>query len=546
MSPIQLVVILLAVSAALQVIARRINVPHPVLLVLGGLGLAFVPGLPRFDISPDTLFLVFVPPLLYWAALTTSLRDFRRRIGAIARYGTLVVLLTMTAVAVVAHALIPAFSWPAAFVLGAVIAPPDPVAAIAALRSLGAPHAIVTILEGEGLVNDATALVSYQIAVSAAVAGTFSPANAAWRFVIAAAGGIAIGLGAGWLIANVQKWIIGRFPIVENTLSLLAPFIAYLPSAWLDVSGVLAVVTLGLYLGRRGPRFIGPATRVQAEAMWTLVQFLLESLIFIIIGLELPVVKHALGMYSLPMLIEYCAVITVVAIVVRILYTGTAVAIIRALGARDDAPGWAQATFIGWTGLRGGDSLVIALALPVTTAAAQPFPARDLIIFITFGVILGTLVLQGVTLVPLLRALKLTAEGESDGEDAHARRVAAEAGLCKLDDIARGRDGAAAAELRRRYAIKLKHWQTADARLHVDGDGRRRHATPVDGGIERLATTHRELRRAMIAAEREALIGLRDRGEIGDDVMRRVQREMDLESMMLDSVEDGADPYDEE
>jgi Na+/H+ antiporter len=552
MSGVQLIVILLGVSAALQVVARRLRVPHPALLVLGGLGLAFIPALPRVQLEPETLFLLFVPPLLYWAALTTSLRDFWRAFGPIARYATLVVLLTMVAVAFVVRQLSPEFTWPAAFLLGAIVAPPDPVAAIAVLRTIGAPRAISTILEGEGLVNDATALVSYQIAVAAGVAGTFSPTHAGVRFVVAAVGGVLIGLITGWLIAFARERMIGRFPIVENTLSLLTPFIAYLPADWLNVSGVLSVVTIGLYLGRRGPRIVSPATRVQAEAMWTIVQFLLESMTFILVGLELPVVVHALRSHPFGRLVMWAAVITATVIVVRIVYTFLAVWLLRLASARDGdpSPSWSQATFLGWTGLRGGDSLVIALAIPFTTAAGQQFPARDLIIFITFSVILATLVLQGFTLAPLLHVLKLSGDGEADGEEAHARRVVAEAGLEKLEALCETNppDTPVVKLLRDRYRGRLRRWSVRDRELHTEAnrDDDHQKLAASDGGEERHAQSYHVVRGATISAERAAVIALRDNGTISDTVMRRIQRELDLESMMLDSLEeDVSEPYNE-
>ena len=320
MQGLELAVILLAVSAALRVLAGRLNVPHPVLLVLGGLGLAFIPGLPRIGFEPDTLFLLFIPPLLYWASLNTSLRDFRAQLWPIVRYGTLVVLLTIVAVASVAHALMPEITWPAALVLGAIVSPPDPVAAVAVMRSLGAPRRIVTLLEGEGLVNDATALVAYRIGVAAVVTGTFSPGRAALQFLVTGTGGVVVGLGIGWLIGQVRRRT-PKFPIVENTISLLTPFLAYIPADYLGLSGVLAVVSVGLYLGRQGPRIVSAATRVQAESMWTMVQFLLESFIFMLVGLELPYVLRALRSHTLTELIGYGALVALTAIVVRLVYT---------------------------------------------------------------------------------------------------------------------------------------------------------------------------------------------------------------------------------
>jgi monovalent cation/hydrogen antiporter len=552
MQGVELVVILLAVSAALRLVARRLGVPHPVLLVLAGLALVFVPGLPRVEFDPDTLFLVFVPPLLYWGALTSSLRDFRTQFWPIARYGTLVVLLTIAMVAVVAHALNPEFTWPAAFTLGAIVSPPDPVAAIAVLRTIGAQRLLTTILEGEGLVNDATALVAYRLAVGAAVTESFSPGRAALGFLVTGAGGVAVGLAVGWLIRQLRR-PARSFPIVGNTISLLTPFFAYLPAEWLRLSGVLSVVTVGLYLARHGPRTIPAATRIQAESMWVMVQFILESLIFVLIGLELPSVLRTLHTDTLGTLLIYGAVITATVILVRIVYTMAAATLIRRSRRgtpRAGTPEWRQAAFLGWAGMRGGDSLVIALAVPVVTAGGSPFPARGLIIFVTFTVILGTLVLQGPTLAPLIRWLGLT-EREADTEEAHARRVVAEAGLRRLDQEATrdGVDRATVRFLEATYRRGVERWSARDREHHGQEDEDHLGLAGIDGSrAERLARSYRALRAAMIDGEREALIRLRDRGVISDHVLRRVQRDLDLETMLLESGADGApqSPYEVE
>jgi Na+/H+ antiporter len=551
MQGVELAVILLIVAAALRVLAARLDLPHPVLLVLGGLALAAIPGLPRIEFEPETLFLLFVPPLLYLASFTTSLRDFREQLWPIARYGTLMVLLTIAAVAAVAHTLIPEITWPAAFVLGAIVSPPDPVAAVAVMRRLGAPRAILTLLEGEGLVNDATALVAYRIGVAAVVTGTFSLGHAALQFLVTGAGGAAVGLGIGWLIGQVRRRT-PKFPIVENTISLLTPFLAYIPADWLGFSGVLAVVAVGLYLGRQAPRIVSAATRVQAESMWAMIQFVLESFIFMLVGLELPYVLRALGSHTLAELVGYGAVVALTAIVVRLVYTFAAVLLLRVTRrarGQPAAPSWRQATFVGWTAMRGGDSLVIALALPLTTAAGQPFPARALIIFLTFAVIFDTLVLQGLTLKPLLRRLGLEDGGELDDEEAHARRVAAEVGLHRLEAEGRrdGVDPGVLDYLRHKYAARVDRWSARDREAHGASDPEHRALAGRDGSdAERHATSYRRLRTAMIDAERRAIIDLRDQGAIGDEVLRRVQRDLDLETMLLESGEDDApeSPYD--
>ena len=457
----------------------------------------------------------------------------------------------MAAVAAVAHALLPEITWPAAFVLGAIVSPPDPVAAVAVMRKLGAPRRIMTLLEGEGLVNDATALVAYRIAVAAVVTGAFSPGRAALQLLVTGAGGAAVGLGMGWLIGQVRRRT-PKFPIVENTISLLTPFLAYIPADWLGLSGVLAVVAVGLYLGRQGPRIISAATRVQAESTWSMIQFLLESFIFMLIGLELPDVLRALRSHTLAELAGYGAVVALAAIVVRLIYTFAAVWVLRIVRRRRGKPAgfsWREATFIGWTAMRGGDSLVIALALPLRTATGEPFPARELIIFLTFAVIFDTLVLQGLTLKPLLRWLRLQDGGELDDEEAHARRVAAEVGLRRLDEEGRrdGVDPEVVGSLRKQYAARVDRWSARDRDAHGAEDEEHRALADRDGsGAERDATGYRRLRTAMIDAERRAIIDLRDRDAIGDEVLRRVQRDLDLETMLLESGEDDApeSPYD--
>ena len=459
-------------------------------------------------------------------------------------------LLTIAAVAVVAHALSPEFTWAAAFTLGAIVSPPDPVAAIAVMRSIGAQRDLSTVLEGEGLVNDATALVAYRVAIGAALTGSFSPGQAAVGFLLAGTGGVAVGLAVGWLISQVRRRVRG-FPIVGNTISLLTPFFAYLPAEWLGLSGVLSVVAVGLYLGRVGPRIVPAATRIQAESMWVMVQFILESLVFILVGLELPYILRTLRTHLLGTLVLYGALITLTVIGVRIVYTFVAASLIRRSrrGRRDaGTPAWRQVGFLSWAGMRGGDSLVLSLALPVTAAAGQPFPARGMIIFITFSVILGTLVLQGLTLAPLIRWWGLTEGGEGDTEEAHARRVVAEAGLRRLDTESRrhGVDREMARSLEVTYRRRVQRWSARDVARHGQDDEDHAGLAGVDGTrAERTAAAYRALRAAMIEDEREALVRLRDEGVIGDHVMRRVQRDLDLETMLLESAEDGApqSPY---
>jgi len=560
MTGIELVLLLLAVSAVLRIVAPRIGVPHPVLLAVGGLLLAFVPRLPRVQIAPDALFLIFVPPLLYWGARTLSLRDFRQEISAILRLAVGMVLVSTVAVALVARALDPAFTWAAAFTLGAIVAPPDSIAAITVTRSLRGPRAITNILEGEGLLNDATALVTYRIAVAAAVTGAFSIQAALPQFLLAGGGGVAIGLAIGF----ASRWaarlgVSPSIPVVANTFSLLTPFASYLAADLVGASGVIAVVTTGIYAGRQIPRVVDPETRVQNEAMWNVVGFVLESLIFILIGLELPEVTRSLASVPLHTLLREGALIALCMILIRFAWVWPSAYIPRALGRRllhrrTPYYPWRQVLFIGWAGMRGGDSLVIALALPFTTLSGAPFPAREQIVFITFVVIFVTLVLQGATVAPLLRRLRLRADGRAGDEEAHARLVAAEAGIRALDDtsVSSSPYPEVVRYLRQRHRQRARRW-AAREQLRFHGrrhDGAHEHtvvAPSHDAGVldDKRSREYRRLRSRMIQAEQRAVVTLRDQDVIGDDVLRRIQHDLDLESMLLQTREPVVEPVSE-
>ena len=538
MQGLELILILLAVAVGLRLAADKFSVPFPTLLVLGGLVLAVTPGLPRVELNPDVVFFIFVPPLLYWAALTTSYRDFRRNLRSISLLGIGLVLITMSVTAWVAHTLIPELTWAAAFTLGAIVSPPDAVAVTSITRRIGVPRVVVTILDGEGLLNDATAFVAYRMAVAGVVAGTFSIWEAGFRFVWTAAGGIILGLIVGWLIGLLRR-LIGRASVVENTISLLTPFAVFIPAERLGLASVLAVVAAGLYLGRKGPKFVSADTRLQAQAMWEMLVFILEGLIFIIIGLELPLVRRAIVGHSLPALLLDAALISAVLIAVRIIWVfpGTYLPrfVRRKVGQHDDYPPWRQVFFVGWAGIRGGDSLVIALALPLVTNTGAPFPGRDLIIILTFAVILVTLVLQGFTLTPLIRMLKLHGDGKDEQEEAAARLKTAQVGLRSLHELA-GRDSADSTvveNLREKYEHRVHKLSTPNQ----DGETER---------DQQDAIAYKRIRRKMIDAEREEVIRLRDEDEISDDVLRTIQQDLDLEEVLLSDSEWGASPRQEE
>jgi len=552
MTGLELVLLLLAVSAGLRLVAERLAIPYAAVLVVGGLILAFIPGLPQVTLPPDVLFLVFIPPLLYAGAISFPLRDFRREIGPIIRLSVVMVLVSTAAVAVVAHALLPSFTWAAAVTLGAIVSPPDPVAVLSIFRSMRMPREIVSILEGEGLVNDATALVTYRVAVAAAVTGMFSPSRAAVEFLVAGAGGIAIGVLVGAVVLRLHR-LTRPVPVVSNTISLLTPFASYLLADIVGTSGVLAVVATGLYAARTVPKVIGAETRVQIAGTWTVVTFMLESLVFILVGLELPYVARALDRFPLSMLLGEAALVSLCLVLVRIAWLMPSTYLFRMFfrwlrHSHEPLPAWRTVFFIAWAGLRGGDSLVLALALPLQTASGARFPAREQIIFITFCVIFITLVVQGPTLAPLARRLGFgTDEGEA-AEDAHARLAAAEAGLRALDDpaVASSDYPEVVRYLRQRHRQRARRWAAREAEPH-DGESDdvahdhdhfttapSHEAAAID---ERRAVEYRRVRAAMLVSEQQAVLDLRDRGVIADDVMRRIQRDLDLETMLLETSE---------
>ena len=552
MAALELILLLLAVSAVLRLVAERLMVPYAATLVVGGLLLAFVPGLPRVTLPPDVLFLVFIPPLLYAGSINFPLREIRRQIGPIVRLSVVMVLVSTAAVAVVAHALHPSFTWAAAITLGAIVAPPDPVAVLSIMRSLRIPRDLVSILEGEGLLNDATALVTYRLAIAAAVTGAFSPSQAAVQFLVGGAGGIAIGLLLGVVVTRVHR-VTRSVPVVSDTVSLLTPFASYLLADLVGTSGILSVVATGLYAARTVPRVLGPELRQQITGMWTVVTFLLESLVFILVGFELHYITRALDRFALSMLLREAGIVSLCVVLVRIAWVMPSAYLFRWFfrwlrHGHEPMPSWRSILFVAWTGLRGADSLVLALSLPLLTASGARFPARDQIIFITFCVIFITLVVQGPTIAPFARLLGIRANDEEVTEEAHARLAAAEAGLRTLDEpaIASSQYPEVVRYLRQRHRQRARRWAAREQEPHdaESEDVAHDHdhftiapsheAAAID---DSRGEEYRRVRAAMLQAETEAIIDLRDRGVIDDDVMRRIQRDFDLETLLLETSE---------
>ena len=528
--------------AALATLATRLGVPYPILLVLGGSALGFVPGLPPVELDPELVFLLFLPPLLYVSALFTSWRDFRANVRPITLLAVGLVLMTTFVVASVAHTVV-GLPWGAAFVLGAIVSPTDAIAATSVAQRLGVPRRIVTILEGESLVNDATGIVAYRVAVAAVVTGAFSVWEAGLQFVVGAAGGVAAGFAVGWLVVWARRHL-SEDPSVQNTISLLTPFVAYLAaeelphSLWgllhdlfgvpgdLYLSGVLAVVTTGLYLGRKGPYIISSGTRLQGYATWELITFLLNGLIFILIGLQLRSVVEGLNEYTAGQLVSFALLTSLTVILVRMVWVFPATYVprwaSRRIRERDPSPSWRNVSVIAWTGMRGVISLAAALALPLQTASGVLFPDRDLIIFLTFCVILATLVVQGLSLPVLIRALGLEDDRIGDKEETHGRVSIAEAALERLDELAD------------------EDWVREDTAERIRGlysYRRNRFASRFEGdpeGVEERSAAYQRLMAELLGAQRLRLIMMRDEGNIGDEVMHRIERDLDLEESRLE------------
>lgn len=520
---LETVIMLLVVVIVLSTIARRLLIPYPILLVLGGVVLSLTPGLPTIQPNPDLVFLVFLPPILWGAAYLRSLRDFLANLGPILSLAVGLVLVTAAAVAVVAHALIPGFGWAEALVLGAIVSPPDAVAATAIARQLSIPRRIITVLEGESLANDAVALVLYRVALDAVTSNSFVPDVALTALALAATAGISVGVIVGMLTRLILR--ITADPASEVAITLLAPYAAWVAATHALGSPVLACVAAGFFTQQDFRRAVSPVTRLQARAVWGLLVFLLNGVIFVLIGLQLGPLVHAIAAGELGPLVVQAAVVCATVIIIRLIYVPVAAMIPRGLSVslrrREPLPPWSHLFLVAWAGMRGIVSLAAALALPLTVASGAPFPFRSQIILITFAVILSTLVLQGLSLVPLIRLLRLGGVDETERQqELLAREEAATAALERLDELAREAWPVPAhlERLRHAYAERLGRLRT---------EGRDAIDMPETGALRRI-------RHDLLGAERRAVVRLHDEGRIGDDVLREMERELDVEELRVD------------
>jgi CPA1 family monovalent cation:H+ antiporter len=511
------------------ILARKLGTPYPIIMVLGGLLLSFVPGIPDFTLNPDLIFLVVLPPLLYSSAWTTSWRDFRYNIVGISLLAFGLVAFTVIGVAIAAPRVFPGFDWRLGLVLGAIVAPTDAIAATSIARRVGLPGRIVDILEGESLINDASGLLALEFAIGILVDEriptlTSGLLTMAWL----TAGGIAIGLAIGWFVDHFERRIDDG-PI-EVTISILVPYATYLAAQSVHASGVLAVVSCGLFLSRRSDTLFSPAVRLGAWSFWESFTFILNGLVFVLIGLQFPAVRASIHSYRLSALLVYGAIFSALLILLRLawVFPGTSLSYWirrRFLHQNEPTPGARGIFVVGWTGMRGVVSLAAALALPTALRDGSPFPHRNMIVFLTFCVIFVTLVLQGLTLPPLIRFLGLAGAAGPDCEELEARRIVTQAALSHLES-ASARDGNQLSEI---YEDLSRHYRHRLLNLKVDSS-----PGEVTDHERHIALSLEALR-----VERETAVRLRNEGRINDPVLRRIERELDLnESILVQSEEE--------
>jgi len=522
-SLVELMLVLLFAVIALVLLAQKINIPYPIPLVIGGLLLSLIPGLPPVHLNPDLVFVMFLPPLLYSAGLMTSWRDFRANLKSILSLAIGLVLLTIVVTAWFAHHFV-GLGWGPAFVLGAIIAPSDAVAATALAQRLHIPQRLVTILEGESLVNDTTSFVAYRFAIAAVLTGVFSLESASVKFVLVGIGGTLVGLVMGKIATTVQSYLDD--PPVQTTLSLLTPFATYLAAEELGCSGVLAVVICGVYAGWRSPEIISSRTRLQVRPVWGLVNFILNGLIFILIGLQLPEVLQSLSGHSWGQMIGYASVILIPVILVRLVWVFAASYIPRVFSRKfcvnNPLLNWRQVALVGWTGMRGVDSLAAALAVPLFVKDGSSFPGRDLIFFLTFAVIFGTLVLQGLSLAPVIRWLQVVDDHVLEKEEKKARLKANQAALKKLEEIALSQPLNTLTIQRLKVEYEDRIAQLASETMEADDSSR---------GL--FTAEYESITRLTLEAEREVILQLRNDRVINDEVLRHIQRDIDLAEARL-------------
>lgn len=516
---IELILLLLLAAVALGWVARHFCFPYPIALVIGGLALGFVPRLPQFPFDPQLILVLVLPPILYQAALLTSWSDFKANIRPIGLLAIGLVLVTTLAVGAALKLLVPGVPWAVAFVFGAIVSPPDAVAATAILSRTNIPRRIVTILEGESLVNDASGLVIYKFAVAAALTGVFSLTGASVQFSLVAGGGIAVGVVLALVFIAIHKRL--GDPFIEVLTSLTIPYVTYIAAEQVHVSGVLAVVAAGLLRGRYSPEIVSAQMRILARSVWQILVFMLNSLVFILIGVQMSDVIEKLTMYSLGHLLWLGFAVGTVAIGVRFAWVYPAAWLPRWIaGSLRDSDAQLRKRelgIIGWCGMRGIVSIAAALALPVTLPGGRPFPERELLIFLTFFVVALTLVGQGLSLPALIRKLKVGSTWDIRKEQQRGRAAMSTAALAAIDRV---------------IATENVPQEWTD-RLRAEIIDRIRLATPDDSEITPRSALEQRLRRAAVQAERRELIRLWRENEIGDEVLHHLEEILDYQEAHL-------------
>jgi CPA1 family monovalent cation:H+ antiporter len=528
MNDIEVLIGLVAVAAVLVRFADLIQIPYPIVLVLGGLAVGFVPGGPELDLEPEVIFLVFLPPLLQSAGFYSSPQELRAELGSITWLVLGLSLATMGAVAVAAQTVIPEISWPEAFVLGAILAPTDPVAAIATFQRIGVSERVALLVETEAMINDATALVAYRVALTGVVSGTYALSEAGLDLLVGIAGGVAVGLAVAWGAIQALRRLDD--PPLAILITVLMAYIAFAGAEEIEASGVLAVVTAGLYLGWRSHDVFDADLRLNAVGFWEVLVFALNAIIFILLGLQFPDVLETIGeRFSVGEIIGYGALLSAVVIGVRLAWQFLPTALARVIpraAALDPGADWRERLLVGWAGMRGAVSLAAALALPLTLDSGAEFGDRDLMIYLTVAVIFSTLVLQGLTLPLLIRRLGLSNVQPWHPDEAIARLSAAQAALDRLDELEASSDvlpEAAVVRLREVYRARFARCVAA-----LQGEG---GASPIEDPL----SSYRRLRRELIAAERRTLVRQRDEGRVKPDVFRKILRDLDLDEARIRS-----------
>jgi Na+/H+ antiporter len=506
--------IVFAAIILLVTLANRINVTYPIVLVLGGMLMGYIPNLPTVQLPPDVVLVIFLPPLLYWESVTAPTSEFRNSAWWIFQMAFGLVIATMLLVAWVAHSIIPGMPWGVAFVLGAIVSSTDEVAFSAVADKLNVPRHVIGTIEGESLINDATSLILYAVGIAAVVGATFSFVHALGALAVTVAESIAIGLAVGG--AAVLAWRAVKDDTLQGVVSLMVPFVSYLPAYYLGASGVLATVTTGLFVNRYTPTVIQPRARELVGGFWVTIVFLINAFIFVQSGIRFHSILSALRSFGVWELIWWGSAVALTCIVVRLIWTFLQ-GLLPATNEPEHTAGktdWSHVTILAWAGMRGGVSLAAALAIPFETTAG-PFPHRDLVIFLTFCVLLATLILQGGSLPYLIRLLGIKDDGVDAQEEAKALAATAKVALRRIHEFED--EGKIPPEMARMLRTRFRtRWQEFAGRGDVEA--------------ARMTTLYRHVECDLLDAQRKEIIRLRDAGEIDNTVMRRIQQLLDLET----------------